>query len=132
MESLEAQVSQQTVQSAQEKYLEDVNRVKSSLGITDKEAESVFKFLGENGYFNPETRTPIIPFEQAYKLVNFDSIMERKVKEENQKRLTEKQARQKNTALPHTNASATSTTSIEDEISDDFVMKRLKERNLLF
>jgi hypothetical protein len=81
---------------------------------------------------NPQTRTPIIPFEQAYKLANFDTLMERKLKEDNQKRLTEKQQRQRKSALPHTNAGATPTPSIEEEISDDFVMKRLKERNLMF
>lgn len=132
LEAAESQLSHQTVQSAQDKYLAEVRLVTEKLGITDAEADTVFKFIGENGYFNPETKTPIISFEQAYKLANFDTLLERKVKESNQKRLTEKQARQKNTALPHTNASTTSTEGLTDEITDDFVLKRLKERNLLF
>jgi len=132
LEQAESQLANQTMQSSQDRYLADVRNVKDKLGITDAEADTVFKFIGENGYFNPETKTPIISFEQAYKLANFDSILERKVKEESQKRLADKQARQRNTALPHTNASTTSTESHTDEITDDFVKQRLKERNLLF
>jgi hypothetical protein len=132
LETSENQLSRLTIQAAQDKYLADVKMTQSKLGFTDQEAEAVFRFLGENGYVNPQTRTPIIPFEQAYKLANFDTLMERKLKEDNQKRLTEKQQRQRNTALPHTNAGAPPTTTIEEEISDNFVMKRLKERNLLF
>lgn len=132
LEQSESQLSTLTIQAAQDKYLADVKMTQAKLGFTDQEAEAVFKFLGENGYVNPQTRTPIIPFEQAYKLANFDSIMERKLKEDNQKRLTEKQQRQRNTALPHTNVSTTSNQTVEDEITDDFVMKRLKERNLIF
>jgi hypothetical protein len=52
------------------------------------------------------------------------------VKEENQKRLAEKKARQTKSALPHTNAS-TNTNLETEEITDDFVMKRLQERGLL-
>jgi hypothetical protein len=132
LENSENQLNQITIQAAQEKYLADVKMTQQKLGFTDQEAEAVFKFLGENGYVNPQTRTPIIPFEQAYKLANFDTLMERKLKEDNQKRLAEKQQRQKNTALPHTNAGATSNPTVEEEITDDFVMKRLKERGHIF
>lgn len=129
LEMLERENSTVRVQAAQERYLSEVNSVKSKYGITDQETESVFRYLGERGLYDQETRTPTISFEDAYKLANFDSLTERKIKEAKQADLEAKRKRQQTTAVPHTNASTA--TNQDDEITDEFVAKRLKERGLL-
>lgn len=130
LETLEQENQAIKFQSVRDRYMTEITSVKDKYGITDEEAASVFRFIGENGFVDRESQVPTISFEQAYKLSNFDTLMERKVKEENQKRLADKKARQQKSALPHSNAS-TVTNFDAEEITDDFVMKRLKEKGLL-
>lgn len=130
-EMMERQLEQMTVQSSQSQYFTEVATVKSKYGMTDDEEKGVFNYIAERGLFDPKTRTPIIPFEDAYKLANFDTVQERRIREAKQKDLAAKKARQSKTAIPHTNASTASNSTVEDEITDDFVQERLKRLNLL-
>lgn len=130
-EQMERQLEQMTVQSSQTQYLSEVASVKSKYNMTDTEEQAVFNYIGERGLFDPKTRTPIIPFEDAYKLANFDTVQERRIKEAKQNDLAAKKKRQQSTAIPHTNASSATNTAVEDEITDDFVLSRLRSNNLL-
>lgn len=131
LEATENELQQTKTQAQQEQFWGSVQKVKDTFGLEDKEVESVFRFMGEKGMFNPRTGLPALPFEDAYKLANFDSIMERTKKEDNQKRLADKKARQKKTAIPHTNASTPSNEGSEEDWTIDEVEKRLKARNLI-
>lgn len=130
LEAAENKLAQTEKQNADEKFWASVTTVKEKYGLQDDEIKNVFDFIGREGLINPVTKLPLVDFDKAYKIANFDKIQERKEKESYQKRLADKKARQQKSAIPPTNAS-TAPTSETDEITDDFVMKRLKERGLL-
>lgn len=130
MEAAEQQLAQQKLQAEQDKFWGSVTNVKDKYGLQDDEVKNVFEFIGREGLVNNSTGLPLIDFDKAYKLANFDKLQERKEKEAHQKRLAEKKARQRKSAVPPANAS-TATNSELDEITDEFVEKRLRERGLL-
>jgi hypothetical protein len=118
-------------QAEQEKFWSSVETTKNKYGLEDDEIKAVFTYIGSEGLVNPATGLPSIDFDKAYKLVNFDKIQERKVKESNQKRLAEKKKRQKSSALGHTNASTATKTDAEEDFSVDDIEKKLKERGII-
>lgn len=130
LEKSESQLNEMTVQQKRERFFGQIETTKAKYGLEDTEVNSVFQYIGQNGHIDPNTNLPTISFEDAYKLANFDSITERKVKEAKQKQLADKKARQKKSAISHTNEGTNSNKDTE-EITDEFVLKRLQSRNLL-
>lgn len=130
LEAAETELSSTRFQSEQDKFWSSVETTKAKLGLNDDEVKATFEYIGQRGLVNVNSKLPTIPFEDAYKAANFDSILERSKKEDNQKRLADKKARQKKSAVPHTNA-GTQPNEGETELSVDDVEKRLKERGLI-
>lgn len=130
LESQEAQLGQLTVQQERERYASQITLVKTTHSLSDSDVDKVFAYVGQRGLVDGRTGVPIIPFEDAYKLANLDTITENKVKEAKQNDLAKKKARQKKSAIPHENDGTLSNKDTE-EITDEFVLKRLQSRNLL-
>lgn len=129
LEAAEQQLQQTQIQAEQDKFWNSVEKVKAQHNLDKDDLEKVYKYIGENGLVNQSTGLPLIDFEQAYKLANFDTLQERKTKEAVQKQLADKKARQQKSAIPHTNANTTSAN--DEDFSLDDVEKRLRARNLL-
>jgi hypothetical protein len=131
LDQLEKENSLVKVQAAQDKYLAEVNAVSTQYGLDNAEVEKVYQYIGEQGLYDPNLRTPTISFETAYKIANFDTLLERKTKESKQADLAKKKARQKNSALAPSNASASP--SNDSDYSDEFEkrMSRLKNSGVL-
>lgn len=117
-------------QSRMERFFGQVDSVKAKYGMTDEEIDRTFKFIGQQGLFDPETKVPVIDFEQAYKLANFDSLLQRKMEEARQQMLAEKKRRQQQAAVPHTGVSA-ATTAQSTGWTDEEVDKELARMGLL-
>lgn len=129
LESQKQQLNQLTLEQQRERFFNQVDTVKSKFSLQDDEIKKVFQYIGNNGYIDPATNLPIIAFEDAYKIANFEQLSERKVKEAKQKDLAQKKARQKKSAVPHTNASTT-TNQDTDEITDEYVDKQLRKMGI--
>jgi hypothetical protein len=116
-------------QAANDKFNTEVEAVKTKYGLDDAEIGKVYDYIGTQGLHDARLGLPTIPFEAAYKALNFDNMMERKTTEAKQKMLSDKKKRQKSSAKAHTNTNAS--TQKSDEVTDEFVFNRLKGLNLI-
>jgi hypothetical protein len=116
-------------QAANDKFNVEVEAVKTKYGLDDAEIGKVYDYIGTQGLHDARLGLPTIPFEAAYKALNFDNMMERKTTEAKQKMLADKKKRQKSSAKAHSNTNAS--TANNDEVTDEYVEKRLRERGLI-
>jgi hypothetical protein len=127
-ESLKKELDVIKQQAARDNYSATIRATQEKFTLEDEEINKVFSYLGENGFIG-NYGVPTIPFEAAYKLANFEKLTAKTVKEEKQKDLAAKKARQKKSAVAHTNAS-TASNQDTDEIDDEFVSKKLEEMGI--
>jgi len=93
-------------QAAIDKFNAQVDSVKTKYGLSDKDLDAVFRFIGENGLVDPATNLPVIDFEIAYKAATYDQMKERSAREAEQKYLAQKKRRQQQSPVPHTGGQA--------------------------
>lgn len=129
MNQQDAALKKIQTESANEKFWGQVDKVKSTYSLEDSEVDAVFRYIGERGLIDPETKLPIIEFDVAYKAANFDKIQERKTKEAHQKRLADKKKRQTTSAKPH-NSNASAAPS-DDVMTDQQVEERLRAKGYI-
>lgn len=129
LQTLENENTQVKKEIQLEKLRNQVDVVKQKYGVDDAEVEKTFNYIGTLGMFDPQTNIPLIPFEEAYKLANLDSLVERKAKEAQQQLLANKKQRQQSATPPHGNSSS----SLPDnslDLSDDDIEKELAKMGL--
>jgi hypothetical protein len=125
LNATEASLAQFKKQAATDKFNLEVEKVKNKFGLEDTEIAAVFDFIGTKGLHDPELGIPTVDFESAYKLANFDNLMNRKTTEAKQKMLADKKKRQKKSAKPH-NTNSNVSTATNDDFSVDDVAKQLR------
>ena len=106
LQKLERENKEIRRQAAIDKFNTQVEAVKTKYGLSDKDLDAVFRFIGENGLVDPETNLPSIDFEIAYKAATYDQMKERTAKEAEQKYLAQKKRRQQQSSVPHTGGQA--------------------------
>lgn len=104
--ALEEQNKELKKQADMNRFMAEVDLVKTKYGLKDDELKETFAYIGRNGYLNPETSVPLINFEDAYKLANFDRLLERKSKEIQQQQLAAKKQRQQAAPIAHRGSNA--------------------------
>lgn len=114
---------------ANEKFNQSVQEVKDRYGLADQEVTDVFDYIQREGLHNPQLGLPTVPFEHAYKALNFDNMLKRKTTESKQKALADKKKRQRTSAKPH--GSNVSTTKEADTFTDEEVFESLRKRGLI-
>lgn len=108
-----------------ERFNSEVERVIEKENLTEEDVENVFKHMAQEGLI--VDGRPAIPFEQAYKLANLETIVEKSKKEAVQDNLEQKRKRQQSSAIP----SGASVTPTSNELSDEDVDKILESMDLL-
>lgn len=111
-----------------ERLRNEVDVVKAKYGLDDAEVKKAFDYIGEGGYFDPNSRIPTIRFEDAYFLANRDSLLERKTKEAQQQLLANKKQRQESAAISHGGQAGDVTT--EPSWDRDSIEKKLNSMGL--
>lgn len=120
---LEKDKEQLETQTFQKDFNNNVEKTKEEFGLGDEDIKKVFSAYKENGW-NPKE----VSFDQAYKLSNFDTILEKRVEAEKQKQLEAKRKRKNGATIPDGKGGSpkTNTGNLSDEEHDDI----LKEMGL--
>lgn len=120
LQALENENAQMREQSTAEKFNSQVEKTKAEYSLGDNDIKEVFKYYQENNL------TASTPFDQVYRLANFDTLMEKKVKEARQSELSEKKKRQETTAIPNTDSASPQT----GDLTDDAWAEQMKSMGL--
>lgn len=129
LQSLEQSNMELKKQAQLNRFFGQVEIVKQKYDLKDDEVDRTFKYIGSKGLFDPETKVPVIDFEDAYFLANRDTLIQRKAEESRQQMLAEKKKRQQQAAIPHKGVSANTTPQVE-EWTDEAIDKQLKKMGL--
>ena len=106
-----------------EKFQMQVDSVTEKYGATEDDVREAFKYAVENGIDFENSR---ITFDAVYKMAHHDSLVQKQIEQARQKELEDKRKRQSTSALP----SGTSVSPSSDDLSDEAVLKMLKEMDI--
>jgi hypothetical protein len=106
-----------------ERFQVQVDSVADKYGANEDDIRETFKYAIENGIDFENSR---ISFDAVYKMAHHDTLVQKQVEQARQKDLEEKRKRQSTSALP----SGTSTSPSSDDLSDEAVLKMLKDMDI--
>lgn len=129
LNSTKARLATIEKERATEKFNQSVQGVKDKYGLADNEVNDVFDYIQREGLHDPRLGLPSVPFEHAYKALNFDNMLKRKTTEDRQRALAEKKKRQRTSAKPH--GSNESTPKGSDTFTEEEVFESLRKRGLI-
>lgn len=130
LQALEEENRQIKKQSQLDRFFSQVDTVKQKYGLDNEAIDRTFQYIGSKGLFDPDTKVPIIDFEDAYFLANRDDLIKKKAEEARQQMLAEKKRRQQQAAIPH-GGNAPSAAAQSVEWTDEEVEKQLAKLGLL-
>jgi len=102
-QELENQIKSLKNETFGENIRKQAEALKSEHGISDEEVSEIARFMDDKGF------PPSFSLSDGYFLMNKDKIIENQVKEQQQKRLLEKQEKRRSAALPQGDASVSQT-----------------------
>lgn len=125
---LEQQNENLSRQQMNERLNTQIQNVMRDYGIKDNNdptMQKTFEHIANNHL--DSNNMPTIGFDEAYKIANYDTIIEQKVEAARQKDLEDKKQRQQQTAVPNGDGETTPS----NDMSMDEVEKTLKKMDLL-
>lgn len=119
IDTLRRQTEAKALEEQQAAFQQEREATIEKYNLSDEDVQTIHNYVHENGLFN-------LGFEQAYKLANFDNLLEGAKNEGRQNYLSDKKKRQQSAALnPGTNTISNSDVA-SDGLTDDEFEKTLK------
>lgn len=119
IDALRRQNEEKIVQEQQQLFQQEREATIEKYNLSDEDVQTIHDYVQANGLFS-------LGFEQAYKLANFDNLLDKAKDEGRQNYLSDKKKRQQTAALnPGTNSISNSDAGSGD-LTDDEFQKTLK------
>lgn len=118
IDALRRQEESRLIEARAQEFQQEQAAAIEKYGLSDEDVQAVYDFVNENGYQE-------LGFEQAYKLANYDNIVEKARNEGRQNYLTDKKQRQQTAALNPGSNSINNSGDSGGDLSDDEFTKTL-------
>jgi hypothetical protein len=112
---MEQELTQLKEGQQREAFNNQVNEVVDKYNLSDSDVRDTMKFAYANGI---DVLGSKVNFEALYKAANFDTLLEKQVKESRQQELANKQKRMKQSSVTHGGSSNDAGPSVDDEVAE--------------